>query len=180
MPLRDRIYRQLDASAWPGDGASAAIKVILGLILLSPLASILQTEPTLGQWAPVFAVLEWTVLVAFSFEYVLRAWVCTRNPSADGRLRYLFSFFALIDLAAVLPSRSLRGLPHLARIFRIQAGSPRRILSRDRGSRNRRYDRELAMACSSCLRPASTSWRPMSNPGHSAVSHGRCGGPSRP
>jgi voltage-gated potassium channel len=85
--------------------------------------------------------LEWTVLVAFSFEYVLRAWVCTRNPRYAGaaeRLRYLISFFALVDLLADLPSYIAAGGLDLA------------------------------------------SWRPMSNPGHSAVSHGRCGGPSRP
>jgi voltage-gated potassium channel len=159
MPLRDRIYRQLDASAWPGDGASAAIKVILGLILLSPLASILQTEPTLGQWAPVFAVLEWTVLVAFSFEYVLRAWVCTRNPRYAGaaeRLRYLISFFALVDLLADLPSYIAAGGLDLtwlrsARIFRILklaclGGFSLAIDTLSAVSRNRRYELLVSIA----------------------------------
>jgi voltage-gated potassium channel len=58
---------------------------------------------------------------------VLRAWVCTSNPrysGGAGRLRYLFSFFALIDLAAVLPSLIALGGLNLtwlrsARIFRI-------------------------------------------------------------
>lgn len=108
MSLRQRVHRQLDVEAWSGRSASPANICIMALILVSVIADVLATEPVVRQEiGTVLDALEWLVLVVFSVEYVLRLWVCTLNPKYActwGRLRYVLSFYALLDLAAVLPS----------------------------------------------------------------------------
>lgn len=61
-------------------------------------------------FAAEFDAFEQAATAIFAAEYVLRAWACVdfhdaryRNP-LWGRLRYLRSFFALIDLFSVLPA----------------------------------------------------------------------------
>ncbi len=71
-------------------------------------------------------------VIIFTIEYVLRVWVCVRNPEYSsplkGRIRYALSPFALVDLVAITPFyppmiipiefRLLR-LRRLLRIFRV-------------------------------------------------------------
>jgi voltage-gated potassium channel len=45
-----------------------------------------------------FFILEWVFTFFFTIEYVLRL-ICIRRP-----LRYVFSFFGIIDLLAIIPS----------------------------------------------------------------------------
>ncbi len=46
----------------------------------------------------IFFVLEWIITILFTIEYVARI-ICVPKPS-----RYIFSFFGIIDLLAILPS----------------------------------------------------------------------------
>jgi voltage-gated potassium channel len=78
------------------------------LILLNVVAVILATEPSLFQ--PYQLYFEWFELfsvVVFTIEYVLRIWVCTENERfarpVVGRLRYMVTPGAIIDLLAILP-----------------------------------------------------------------------------
>ena len=58
----------------------------------------------------VFDLLEHAATTIFATEYVLRVWACVdlREPSYRdplwGRLRYMRSFFAVVDLVSVLPA----------------------------------------------------------------------------
>jgi voltage-gated potassium channel len=91
------------------------------MVVLSLLAYAIETLPNLHP--RVHTVLDWfeiaSVLV-FALEYALRLWV------ADSRVRYLFSFFGIIDLLAILPffiglgwdTRSIR-IFRLLRVFLI-------------------------------------------------------------
>lgn len=73
-----------------------------GLILLSALAIALETEPGLPQWLRHFLFgFEVFVLAIFTAEYVLRV-ICTRH-----RMRYILSFWGLIDLMTILPALTL-------------------------------------------------------------------------
>lgn len=94
---------------------------IQGLIVFSMLAFSLETLPGLPGWLiQSLGVAEIVVVAFFSLEYLLRVWV------ADNKSGYIFSFFGLIDLFAVLPFyiasgvdlRSLRVF-RLLRLFRI-------------------------------------------------------------
>jgi voltage-gated potassium channel len=78
------------------------------LIIGSALFVILETEPTLSVGRERFFVLAERILTTiFVIEYLARAWVSTENPRYGtgfrGRLRYLVSAPAVIDLLAILP-----------------------------------------------------------------------------
>lgn len=98
---------------------------LLMAIVLSILAVMLESVASLReQYGASLRVFEWVFTGLFTIEYILRI-VAVRRP-----LRYIFSFFGLIDLCAILPSflslyfsgtQSLiviRGI-RLLRIFRI-------------------------------------------------------------
>ena len=49
------------------------------------------------QYNNIFLSLEWYFTIAFTIEYLLRIY------SFPNRLRYIFSFYGLIDLISILP-----------------------------------------------------------------------------
>ena len=50
------------------------------------------------QYGTIFYYAEWFFTILFTFEYILRLF------SAPNRLRYVFSFFGVVDLLSILPS----------------------------------------------------------------------------
>lgn len=91
------------------------------LILVSVFAFSLETVPGLSPLTiKTLEIIELVSVIIFTIEYVLRIYV------ADKKLKFIFSFFGLIDLFAILPFyltfgidlRSLRALRFL-RLFRI-------------------------------------------------------------
>lgn len=101
------LYRQLAPEAREQIGLSILNQVIGVLILLASLTAILETEPTLRASAPwLFPTLETIFVVVFIIEYLLRLYSIGEDPryrGLSGRLRYIFSFWALVDLVAILP-----------------------------------------------------------------------------
>ena len=99
--------------------------VLLLVIVLSVLMVVFESVEEIHQtYQSVFFYLEWGITIFFLIEYVLRI-LCIKSPR-----RYIFSFYGVIDLLAVLPQfialyytpstvllalRSLR----LLRVFRI-------------------------------------------------------------
>jgi voltage-gated potassium channel len=99
--------------------------VLLWAILLSVLAVVLESVESVDQrYGELLRTLEWAFTVAFTVEYLLRAY------TARNRRRYIFSFYGAVDLLAVIPTylsllvagaqyalvlRSLR----LLRVFRV-------------------------------------------------------------
>lgn len=81
---------------------------IITLILLNVVAVMLETVPAIHDpYADYFAYFDLFSVVVFSMEYILRVWCCVEEPryrhSIYGRLKYMFSAGALIDLLAILP-----------------------------------------------------------------------------
>ena len=78
------------------------------LILLNVVAIILETEKTLEvDYKAFFKYFELFSIFIFSVEYLLRLWSCVsvkvyKNPLI-GRIKYLFSPMAIIDLIAIAP-----------------------------------------------------------------------------
>jgi voltage-gated potassium channel len=95
---RSRLTRLFDAAL-----AILIIVNVTGVILES-------VEPIRRHFASELDLLENTATVFFATEYLLRLWACIdlRNPRYRdplwGRLRYVRSFFAIIDLVSVLPA----------------------------------------------------------------------------
>lgn len=72
--------------------------ILLGLILMSVFLVMLETVKGFDvKYHHELIVLEWIITIFFSLEYLLRI-ITTNNPR-----RYIFSFFGIIDLIAILP-----------------------------------------------------------------------------
>lgn len=72
---------------------------LIVLILASILVSILDTVVDLHiGWSRLFYAMEWLFTVAFTIEFGMRIAVVNRP------WRYIFSFFGIVDLLAVLPT----------------------------------------------------------------------------
>ena len=108
MPLKQRVHHLLAVSD-DGDLQSRAVDLgILGLIFLNVVALTLETVAPIHAMHPAaFAWFERISLIIFTIEYVLRLWSATADPRyqrpALGRLRFVFTPLALIDLLAILP-----------------------------------------------------------------------------
>ncbi|URC11166.1 MULTISPECIES: ion transporter [unclassified Flavobacterium] len=72
--------------------------VLLGLILLSVILIMMETVQGINQkYHTQLIICEWIITVFFTIEYVLRI-ISIQKP-----IRYVFSFYGIIDLMAVLP-----------------------------------------------------------------------------
>ena len=96
----------------PRDAVTRAFNYALALLIVANVAGVVleSVEPIRDGFAAMFDVLEAGATAVFTAEYVLRAWVCIGFHDARyrdplwGRLRYLRSFFALVDLLSVMPA----------------------------------------------------------------------------
>ena len=132
MTLKKRIFNIFYTSDMDDPLEKYVNGLITGLILLSVVAVILETEESLyTQYRAFFDDFEIITVIIFTVEYVLRLWVCTMDPRYSspvwGRLRYALSPLALIDLISILPFylpvsgfdfRFIRAV-RLTRLFRI-------------------------------------------------------------
>jgi voltage-gated potassium channel len=104
---RATLYQQLTPEARLQTGLSMINRIICALILLASLTAILETEPALRALSPhLFPTLEAVFVVIFIGEYLLRLYAIGEDPyycGVRGRLRYIFSFWAVVDLLAILP-----------------------------------------------------------------------------
>lgn len=83
---------------------------IISLIALNSLAIILHSVPEIReqpQLAIFFIDFEIVSVLLFTVEYILRVWACVESEEYRhpvwGRIRFMFSAWALIDLLAILP-----------------------------------------------------------------------------
>lgn len=131
--IKDRVREIMDVTR-PDDVIGRIFEgVIISLILIGVILVILESvdEFSLALLSFVFGF-EVICIAIFSVEYLLRLWCCTSNPEyahpVYGRLRYMVSPMAVVDLLAILPFyipfiipvdlRFLR-IIRLARIFRL-------------------------------------------------------------
>jgi voltage-gated potassium channel len=72
---------------------------IIGLILLSVLLVILDSIASIRErFGVIIHIIEWFITGVFLLEYILRIWVLEKP------VRYIFSFYGIIDLMAILPN----------------------------------------------------------------------------
>jgi voltage-gated potassium channel len=95
-------------------------------IIVNVSCVILESVEQIGRpFASTFKVFEWVATAIFAVEYILRVWASVDFRDADyrdplwGRLRYMRSFFALVDLAAVLPAAIGLFVPADLRVVRL-------------------------------------------------------------
>jgi voltage-gated potassium channel len=94
---RDRLYVIIFGTETPA-GRTFDIALLI-VILLSVLAVMLESVNAFqARFGTPLRVLEWSFTVAFTIEYSVRIY------AARHRLRYIFSFFGLVDFLSLLPS----------------------------------------------------------------------------
>ena len=130
--LKEKVYNLIrdddsnSTASWIFDG------VIITLIIIN-IALVIADTFNMPAWYTKFSsVVETASSIAFTVEYLLRMWVSDIEYSDSNpfvaRIRYFFSFLALIDLFAILPfylpfflggeMRVLKAI-RLIRVFRI-------------------------------------------------------------
>jgi voltage-gated potassium channel len=103
--LRNWWWAQLDIEA--RKDVSLLNKLIFTLIFVGLISQVLETEPSLqAQYAVLFNQVDWALTFCFTLEYFLRLWIAGEKPQYKGfkgRLRYMRTRWALIDLVAIAP-----------------------------------------------------------------------------
>ncbi len=106
--IKIRTFEILEVAA-AGDLSSRIFDVfIMTLISLNVLAVIMETVESFSSgYVKFFKIFEIFSVLVFTVEYALRIWSCTvnekfRNP-VSGRIRFIITPFAIIDLMAILP-----------------------------------------------------------------------------
>ncbi|WP_246451842.1 ion transporter [Alkalicella caledoniensis] len=96
-------------------GKAFDILLILTIIFNSALMIFESVESVRESYGFLITSLGWFFIFIFTIEYLLRVYV------AHGRMSYIFSFFGIIDLLAILPAFFVTFLPQarLLVIFRI-------------------------------------------------------------
>ena len=106
--LRSRIYQILEIAA-DKDKLSRLFDIfIMALIVLNVLAVIAETVNYLSiKYSAYFHYFEVFSILVFSLEYFFRVWTCVENNKYSskliGRLKFMTTPLAIVDLLAVLP-----------------------------------------------------------------------------
>lgn len=107
--LRRTIYRIMETSVGQRRGVSLWFNAILmSIITLNTIAIVLHTvESYNARYERLFHNFEVFSVMFFTIEYILRIWIAVENEKYRhpvwGRLRFLLSTSAIIDLLAIFP-----------------------------------------------------------------------------
>lgn len=108
MSVKRRIFETLEK----GEGDDMLSRrfdiFIMAMILLNVTAVIVETVDSIHDQIPqVFEYFEYFSVFVFSLEYIGRVWTCTYfekySHPIKGRIKFMFSFMAIIDLLAIMP-----------------------------------------------------------------------------
>jgi len=110
--LRSKAFRILE-TAGENDRTSRIVDICLvTLISLSVIAVVLESIDSLAvRYEAIFYWLEVITVAVFTVEYLVRFWCCVESSGPNSRetgklqrrIRFIFSFHAIIDLCAILP-----------------------------------------------------------------------------
>ena len=106
--FRQKVFSLLNPTPTSGELHHIIDHVIVVSVLLSVISIILETVPWIHKpFQAEFYAIEIFTVVIFSLEYIGRLYSCCEIPKYQepivGRIKYIFTVGALIDLVAVLP-----------------------------------------------------------------------------
>ena len=126
LKLRARFFDLLESHDGRDPAARTCDAFLLVLILANAVAMALESEQHLADaYGPYFFAFEAFSVAVFTVEYGLRVWVSREHPKFAGdrpwrgRLRYMMSPLAVIDLLAILPFYLSTFLPLDLRVLRL-------------------------------------------------------------
>lgn len=80
---------------------------IITLIILSSIQIVIELSPEYKEYKDLFVLLERITIIIFTVEYIIRFWLSgilnSEYQGIRGKLKYFFSFYALIDFIAIVP-----------------------------------------------------------------------------
>jgi voltage-gated potassium channel len=108
LTLKESIYYTLEKEGYQNPWAKRINSFLIFLIFANVITVILHTVKSIndeyGHWFDIFEIFS---VIIFCVEYLLRVWVCTLNPKYAngtwGRVAYMTSGMAIIDLIAIMP-----------------------------------------------------------------------------
>ena len=105
--LKKRTFEIIE-KAEKGDIASTLFDTsIMILICVNSLSVFIETFQISTQFQKILYKIEFFSIIIFSVEYILRVWTAEllyeNVPPIKAKIKYMFSFMALIDLFAILP-----------------------------------------------------------------------------
>lgn len=106
--FKKRLFETLEKDEGDDELSRRFDLFIMTMILLNVAAVIIETVDSIHDEFPlVFEYFEYVSVFVFSIEYVARVWTCTYYPKYShpivGRIKFIFSFMAIIDLLAIMP-----------------------------------------------------------------------------
>ena len=128
MVSRKQISVALDPEMRTVPGLSPVNSWIIGLICVSMVTGILQTEASLhDRYVSIFAATNALLFAVFLVEYMLRLYAAPENPRYGSPVRYALTFASIIDLLVLLSfllpffgiETALLRLFRIARIIRL-------------------------------------------------------------
>ena len=126
VALRRRLNPYFDDDA-PQTRPVQVFNFLLAVLIVVNIAAVIaeSVQSIQARYADAFWAIERVATAVFAIEYGLRAWTAVDRVSGAfrhplwGRLKYLHGFFALVDLAAILPAvLGVLGAPDL-RVLRL-------------------------------------------------------------
>ncbi|MBB1485302.1 potassium channel family protein [Oceanospirillum sediminis] len=106
--LRYRCYQLLDGEHATSLAGRLVNGFIITLIVVNVVVVIIESIPEINQqYSDWFRLLEIFSVIIFTLEYLTRLWISPENPRFGegfrGRLRYMRSPIAIVDLIVILP-----------------------------------------------------------------------------
>lgn len=106
--IKARVYDIITPDEKSPVAEQVFVLFIMVLIILNVAAVIVETVDTVAaRYQRFFDIFNTVSIVIFTVEYLLRVWTCTVDEKysspVTGRIKYIFSPLALIDLLAILP-----------------------------------------------------------------------------
>src|SRR4051812_26647994 len=106
--IQRKVFRVLDASDHSNPLSQAFNFFLIVLIVLNTLAVTLETVDSINErYNTLFNNFETFSVVIFTVEFILRLWSITTSPRfanpVTGRVKFLFTGSAIIDLLAIVP-----------------------------------------------------------------------------
>jgi voltage-gated potassium channel len=106
--VKQRVYTILESGALDLPAGRFIAGTLSLLIFLNVIAAVLETDAQVFRsYNHVLDLFAFVSVMIFTAEYLIRVWCCTENPMyrdpVKGRLKYMATPVALIDLLVILP-----------------------------------------------------------------------------
>ncbi|MFK7971726.1 MAG: ion transporter [Bacteroidia bacterium] len=108
MSLKKSVYSLIDGERGTHKADAYVDILISGLIMLNVVAVFLESYQEIDElYGTHFRIFEVFSIIVFSIEYIARVWTADllyeHLPKTKARLKFIFSFFGLIDILAIMP-----------------------------------------------------------------------------